>query len=298
MIRYIIRNIAPKIIRRTYKKKAIRKKAKFVNNLPKLTEKAFVDILEHKLSISKGDVLFVHSSLGMMNLAFSQFKVLNILLDCVGDSGTLIFPTYPKGYSYDFIKSGKIFDINKTPSNTGLLSELARRHKSAIRSLHPTKSVVAIGKNAEEITNSHHLSPYPYDINSPYYKILNYNTKIIGIGVNSTYLSCVHNIDDYLKDDFPVNVYHNEIFEAKCVNSSGETQVVRTYAHNMRKMGFNLPKYFKRYVPTTICKDIIVDGMPFFKAEAKPLFDLMLSLAADKNITIYPRINYKWNKLL
>ncbi|MGZ8889703.1 MAG: AAC(3) family N-acetyltransferase, partial [Halobacteriota archaeon] len=41
-----------------------------------------------------------------------------------------------------------------------------------MRSLHPTKSVCGIGSLADEITATHHLSPYPYDECSPYYKLI------------------------------------------------------------------------------------------------------------------------------
>ena len=261
--------------------------------LKTLNQNEFESILINELNINSGDTLFIHSSLDKINLSFSPFDALNIILDIVGTNGTILFPTYPLGYSYNFLKQNQVFNQKLTPSSTGILSEVARRHKNAKRSLHPTKSVVAIGKNAEELTNTHHLSPFPYDKNSPYFKLYNYNSKIIGIGVKTTYLSCVHTVDDTYKNDFIVEVYHNELFNARCINYNKEEVIVPTYAHNMKMMKFNLPNYFNKYIDKNICSDLSVDGYNFFKADAKKLFDKMINLYENENITIYPKNIYK-----
>ena len=69
-------------------------------------------------------------------------------------------------------EAGKCFRCAAHASYTGILTEFARRQRKAIRSLHPTKSVCAIGPAATELTATHHLSPYPYDTDSPYYKLI------------------------------------------------------------------------------------------------------------------------------
>ena len=131
------------------------------------------------------------------------------------------------------------------------------------------------------------MSPYPYDQCSPYYKIVEYHGKIIGIGVPTKNLSFVHCVDDALKDDFPVRPYHNQLFAAQCINYDGEVEMVNTYAHDMRKMNHDIPRYMKTYIPPEACADLKINGMKFFRADARKLFDSMLRLA-KKNITIYP----------
>ena len=275
-------------------KRIIRNYRQFkIKSLKQLSGRDFEDILINDLDVKSGDTLFIHSSIDNLNLSCSPFDLLNIILDSVGSNGTIVFPTYPQGYSYNFLKSNKTFDQKKTPSSTGILSEVARRHKKAFRSLHPTKSVVAIGYHAEDITKSHHLSSYPYDIQSPYYKIYNYDSKILGIGIKSTYLSCVHTVDDTYKKDFIVDVYHKQLFDAICVNSNGDKLIVRTYAHDMNKMKFNLPKYFKKYIDYEICSDLKIGGYDFFKADAKNLYNSMINLYETDKTTIYPKSLYR-----
>ncbi len=262
-----------------------------VASLPVLTESAFTAILRDDLGIREGDTVFVHSSIDQLNLGFPGGKVFSILRRVVGEQGTLLFPTYPRVNSYEFLSRGEVFDVRKSPSYTGILSEIARRHGNAVRSLHPTKSVCAIGPRARELVRTHQCSVYPYDKCSPYYKLMEYGGKVIGIGVSTDKLSFVHCIEDALKDQFPVKVYHKRVFAARCINYKGEEEIVRTYAHDMYKMDHQTARFVKRYIADDICQDLTISGMKFFRADTKKLFSAMLELA-KAGITVYPRFSF------
>ena len=207
----------------------------------------------------------IHSSVDSLQISFPFYRILALLREAVGKEGTLIIPTYNKISSYEFLNSGLIFDIRKTPSYTGILSEFLRLQKNSVRSLHPTKSVCAQGPAALELTNTHKLSQYPYDANSPYFKMIHMGGKIVGIGVTSFFLSAVHAVDDALiqKNKFPVQPYHAELFSASCLNYDGDIETVRTYAHDSRKMDIDIPVFLKRHVHTEVCRDIEIDGRDF-----------------------------------
>jgi aminoglycoside 3-N-acetyltransferase len=195
--------------------------------------------------------------------------------------------------SYEYLLQGGVFDVRRTPSYTGILTEFARRQRQAVRSLHPTKSVCAIGPAARELTATHHLSPFPYDTNSPYYKLIAHQGKIVGLGVTTNYISFGYCVDDALKERFPVQVYHDRIFDAPCINYEGETVIVSTYAHDMsRVVHGDVRNFMKTYVSAVACQDLIIKGMKFFRASAAKLFPEMSSLA-ERGITAYPRSVYK-----
>lgn len=297
MFDYFIKKITPEKLKKIYRKKASESVRSRIQRLPLLNEMGFARILSEELTITAGDTVFVHSSLDRLNLDFPVFKALSILLDLVGTGGALLFPTYPRKNSYEFVQSGEVFDIRKSPSFTGLLSELARRHKDAKRSLHPVKSVAVIGNESDYLASEHHKSVYPYDKCSPYYRISELNAKVVGLGVSSTYLSSVHAVDDFFKEDFPVMPYHNKVFSVPCILWDGSKRNIDTYIHNMRKMNFNLPKFFAKYLPGEICRDLDIGGMKFFIAHSKPFLERMTELA-KKNITIYAKYHYKISSLL
>ena len=244
-VKEIIKSVVPKrAITYIRRRKEDRLKSR-IAALPAVSEKEFTDILSGRLELKDGDTVFVHSSIDKVNLQFPFYRVIALLRSVIGAKGTMLFPTYPRLTSYRFLKSGEVFDIRKTPSYTGVLTEFARRQRDAMRSLHPTKSVCAIGPLAGDLTATHQDSPYPYDKCSPYYKLIDCNAKIVGLGAPTNYLSFVHAVDDALKEEFPVNPYHEELFDAVCVNAEGEQVTVRTYAHDLGKMGHDIPGYIQ-----------------------------------------------------
>jgi aminoglycoside 3-N-acetyltransferase len=266
-----------------------------VASLSPLTEDQFTNLLSGDLGLETDDVVYVHSGMDGLNLAFPFYRILFLIQKVIGAGGTVVFPTYPNHLisSFEYLLQGPVFDVRRTPSYTGILTEFARRQRHAVRSLHPTKSVCAIGPAAKELTATHHLSPYPYDACSPYYKLIAHQGKIVGLGVTTNYISFGYCVDDALKEKFPVKVYHQRIFEAPCINDEGQTVIVRTYAHDMSKVVHgDVRNFMKTYVSAAACQDLSISGMKFFRADAARLFPEMLSLA-ERGITAYPRSVYK-----
>lgn len=258
-----------------------------VSARPALSEEAFQKILSRELGLVAGDNVIIHSSMDALHLSFSFGKILLLVREIIREKGTMLFPTFPKLGSYEFLKSGEIFDVRKTPSYMGILTEFARRQREAVRSLHPTKSVCAIGPLARDLTATHSESPYAFDRCSPYYKLAEQGGKIIGLGVSTERNSFVHCVEDVLKDDFPIKVHHPELFAARCLNYNYELVVVETFAHDLKKMNHNIPRYMSEHITRDAVLDLKIDGMKFFRADAAKLLDQMTSLAA-RGITIYP----------
>ncbi len=256
--------------------------------LPVFTEQEFQEILQGPLGVENGDTLFVHSSVDRLNLGFPFYRLLSILRESVGERGNLLFPTDSSDSSLGFLRDKTVFDIRRTPSSTGILTEFARRQKLARRSLHPTKSVCAIGPDAEFLVAEHYQAPRPYGNRSPYYRIIQLKGKIIGLGVTTRNLSFVHCVEDLLAEKFPVATYLEEIFSAECLDREGKPTEVRTYAHNPAKMIHNIPGYISKHVMPSICQDIKINRQSFFRAEAGPLLERMAELA-ESGVTIYPK---------
>lgn len=272
------------------RKKKERERARLAE-LPRLTEDRFTEILREDLRLSRGDVVLVHSSLDHLNLGFPFYRILPLLRNVIGSDGTLLFPTYPNHRisSYEYLLQKPTFDVRKTPSYSGLLTEFARKQREAIRSLHPTKSVCALGPLARELTNSHQESRYPYDRGSPFYKLIEHRGKIVGVGVWTSRLSFGYCIDDAFKEKWPAAVYHDQVFAVPCVDYQGTTQIVETYAHNMRVIEtHDGPGFMRTHIPSDVCADLTINGMRFFRADARRLFEKMMALA-ERGITVYPR---------
>lgn len=291
----IVRTILPDRAVTSLRRAKWARECRRVASLPPLTEKDFREILATSLNLGEGDLVYVHSGMDGLNLEFPFYRILFLIREVIGASGTVLFPTYPNHRisSYEYLRQERVFDVRRTPSYTGILTEFARRQRGAVRSLHPTKSVCAIGPAAAEITATHHLSPYPYDTCSPYFKLIAGGGKIVGLGATTNYISFGYCVDDAWKEKFPVRVYHDEIFAAPCINYEGERVTVKTYAHDMSRVVHpDMPLFFQKYVSAEACRDLMVRGMRFFRADAPKLFAEMMSLA-ERDIIAYPRSVYR-----
>jgi aminoglycoside 3-N-acetyltransferase len=248
--------------------------------------------------VRAGEVVFVHSSIDHLGLDFPFFGILPLIREVVGESGTALFPTYPRLAAHESLLSGEVFDVRTSPSYTGILTEFARRQRGSIRSLNPTKSVVALGPDAGALTSTHQDSPYPYDGCSPYYKLMDVDARIIGLGVSTHSMSFVHCVEDELKEEFPVRPYFPRLFDGRCADYDGRVTVVPTYAHDPSKMQWrDIPRMLKTHVQgryDDVYADFELHGMPFFWARARPLFQVMVDLARQ-GTTVYDRRAYeKW----
>ncbi len=257
---------------------------------PKLTEEKFTQILTSESGLKKGSIVFIHSALDKMNLGFPFYRVLNIILDVVGKEGTVLFPCWHFNYrAEDYLRNpDNIFDVRKSPTVMGILPELARRHKDAHRSLHPTNSVVAIGKLAEELVKEHHLSIYPSGEKSPFYKIIQHGGIVIGLGEKTVSLSFVHCVEDILKDKFPVETLMKEVFEAKVRDYGGNLINIKTLAPHVNITHRDTPGFVKKYISHESCREFTIHGTNYFTVDAKEMFEEMTRMALN-NITIYSK---------
>ena len=156
----------------------------------------------------------------------------------------------------------------------------------AHRSLHPTSSIVAIGKHAEAIVSEHHLSVYPCGSLSPYYKMLKYDAAIIGLGEKTVSLSFVHCVEHVMKDAYPIKLLSDTPTVLKVIDYIGKVLDVNTLLPLKNAQKRNITGYLKKHISNNICKSLKYKGRNYFVADTNKLYERMFELA-KKDITIY-----------
>lgn len=150
------------------------------------------------LGVTKGDVVFIHSSWDeFYNYDGTPETFIDLLIDLIGDEGTLLMPSYPL-----LRKKGAMFNLKTTPTLAGLLPEVFRNYKNIERSI-DVHSVAAYGKNAKYLTESHINSQTPWDENSPYYKLGGVNAKVFSLGLGKHHVGTImHCADSILRKKY------------------------------------------------------------------------------------------------
>jgi aminoglycoside 3-N-acetyltransferase len=110
-----------------------------------VTREQVVEALE-RIGVSRGDILLAHFFLG----AFGRFEdgletVVRAFREAVGPAGTLVFPTY----TIRFL-GGQDYDHERTPSETGILTEYFRKLPDVGRTFDPVYSHAVWGRKKDE----------------------------------------------------------------------------------------------------------------------------------------------------
>lgn len=130
--------------------------------------------------ISEGDTLLIHASFNsLVEIPGEAEAFLLGFEQTLTESGTLMIPTFS---DHSVGIHNPVFDIRKTPSDLGYISDYFRNREGTKRSLHPTHSVCALGAKADDFVKDHGKDETPFGPNSPFAKLLNHKGKIMMIG--------------------------------------------------------------------------------------------------------------------
>ena len=132
------------------------------------------------MGITTGDVILVHSSLRKLGpVKGGADTVSDALLEAIGPRGTLATPTH----TFEIVNGNQpVFHQRLTPSCVGVLTNVFRLRPEAIRGLHPTHSVAAIGPRAAELVAINPEDDIPCPPASPYGRLRAWGGKVLIIG--------------------------------------------------------------------------------------------------------------------
>ena len=182
------------------------------------------------LGVVHGDKVLVHSSFdAFVGFTGKPSDVIGALMDAVGPAGTLLMPTLPfTGTAVAWVKDHPLFDVVRTPSRMGLITELFRRSPGVIRSVHPTHPVAAWGADAEAMTAGHHLASTPCGKGSPFARLLERRGKILLLGADISSLTFFHLAEELLESQLPVSPFTREKFRLASTQRDGSIVVIDT----------------------------------------------------------------------
>lgn len=249
----------------------------------------------------KGRILFVHSglkSLGYLEKGATGFT--QTLCDYVlGQGGTLAMPAFSMtGSMAETLRTTDTsFDVQKTPSMMGAISEAFRKLPDVQRSLHPTHSVCAIGPKAVWLTQNHHKDVRAFGPQSPLGKLLQDNGVYAGMGVSIRPLTFAHVVEDHM-NDFPVPVYTSDSPITTCVfDVNGQlielqSNALDSAAYTIR-IDYPQAQNLRKLWSTVFSKDAGLTYAPlgagemWFFPEVDRCFNTMIHHARNTGLTVY-----------
>jgi aminoglycoside 3-N-acetyltransferase len=147
---------------------------KRVRHRPIITRAGLLAALR-KAGVREGDILMAHTALS----DFGYFDggadcVIDTLLEAVGPKGTVAVPTH----SLNWV-GALPYDPKTSRSLVGAITNQFLKRKNAVRSLHPTHSVAAIGPMAEMLVAGHDHTVAPQAREGFWGNLVKFNGKVL-----------------------------------------------------------------------------------------------------------------------
>ncbi|MFM9884898.1 MAG: AAC(3) family N-acetyltransferase [Burkholderiales bacterium] len=174
----------------------------------------------------------------MLHSAFSRVhgyrgtaeSLTNVFLDAVGPTGHLLMVSLPyRSASIDYIESGRTFDVRRTPSMMGMVSELFRRRSDVVRSLHPTHPILVRGPRAAWFVDEHPDCLYPCGPGTPFDRLVEMNGKALFFNVPFDNFTFFHYLEHVVSAFLPFPLYSNKPYTVSIVDHDGSSRAVKTF---------------------------------------------------------------------
>ena len=183
------------------------------------------------LGIVRGDAVLMHSSFSQCNgFRGEPGQVIDCVLNVIGPQGHLFMMSLAyTSSSYDYLKGGEPFDVRKTVSRMGLISEVFRRRQHVLRSSNPLHPVLAWGPKADWIVAGHDQLLYSCGRGSPFEKMLELDTKVLFFDVGFEFFSFTHYLEDRFRESAPLRIYQPNPLETVVIDEQGQKTLVKAY---------------------------------------------------------------------
>ena len=242
------------------------------------------------ISLNLGDCVLVSSSIlkylikkKEKNLEKEANKVIDDLIEKIGSSGTLLFPTY----NWDFCK-GIQFDYKKTLSMSGALGNIALKRDDFLRTKNPIYSFAVTGKNSKTISELTHKSCFGLD--SPFgYLIANKGKNLfLDIDYKEGFTFC-HIAEETAGVDYRYKKTFSGLYNDK--KNKLEKVSVSMHVRNIEaKIGMTIidKKFDNSLKQNDALKKFVEDGINITIVDIEKAYNLMVDDIKTKKNFIYP----------
>lgn len=234
-------------------------------------------------------ILMVHSSFNNLLPMYqgSALELVKALIAYCGPERTLVMPAFNFGEAgegaRETLKKNPRFDLRRTPSQMGLLTELFRRTKGVVQSRHPVSRVAALGPQAEALIRGHERAPGGLGKGSPFEYMAQHNAQIIGIGKTFQVMTQTHHVEILLGEDWPAPQTVLPNIQVILVDKDSEIEI--EIGGTQQLWSFNIWK-LREILSDKDLREWRFHSCPMFAARAKVVTDALVE-AAGRGFTLY-----------
>lgn len=188
--------------------------------------------------------------------------------------GLLVMPTHTWA---DVHLKQPYYNVKETPSCIGILPDLFRKRDNVYRGVHPTHSVAAFGKEAEQFVQGQEVFPTPCHPDSNYGDLLRREAHVLLIGVNYARNTLVHCIEEIVDVPKRLEPLAHELFS---IDYDGTIHATPQNRH-IGAISENYPRMEQEMYDREKMTDVYIGSAKTMSFNAKDLKDVTLELLAE-----------------
>ncbi len=227
--------------------------------------------------IRKKGTLLIHSSMKAVGaVEGGGDTVLDAFIDYMKE-GLLLFPTH--SWSDENLRDG-IYNPKTEYSCIGILPNLFMKRAGAIRSMHPTHSVTAMGNRAQAyvLRDSDVHTPCPR--NGCFGGLYDEEAQLLFLGATLKTNTFIHSIEEWLNVPDRINPQSRKI---KLLLDDGDIREIDFYGHYSTH-GDVSKNYDKLLIPMIhkgIAREVKIGDAASYVVEVKPMADWVVGLLKE-----------------
>ena len=198
-----------------------------------------------KAGIRRTDTVLVHTSMRSLGGVEGGCDGLIDAFVSYLDEGLFLVPTHTWG---TVGRTESVYDVRTSVPCIGALPTVAAFRKDGVRSLHPTHSVAAFGKDAADFIRGEETSSTPCPVGGLWARLYDRDAKILLLGVLMNRNTYIHAVDEMIgvrgklrEDSFPLTVigYEGERYEIPAFHAhySGGSAHFENYRAPLEALG-------------------------------------------------------------
>ena len=172
-----------------------------------LTKRRIIGDLE-ALGLKRGDSVVVHSSYKKIgNTEGGPRTVIEALADVLGPEGALLLPNLNIPHEFTAANPPR-FDLKRDPlkQTLGIIPELFKFDFATHFSVHPSHSMMGIGRKAADILKGHEKAGLPCGPGTPWEKNALAGGRILLIGVDQKCNTTYHCAEEQIPDSYQLSM--------------------------------------------------------------------------------------------
>lgn len=224
-----------------------------------------------EMGLNGTEAIMLHSSMKAMgDVVGGADTVVDAFMEYFKE-GLFMTPTHTwKQMSEEY----NVFNPKEEPSCVGIITNIFRQREGVVRSLHPTHSIAAYGKNAKDYIAGEENMTTPCGINGCWNRLKDINAKILLVGVNHIKNTYIHAIEEVF--DVPER-FTKQPVAFKVVMPEGELKTVNMYRHynkTTEHISESFEKMGEGYLETKAARKVKLGDAESLLCDANALFEV------------------------